>query len=417
MKRAARLSNLPPYPFARWAEQVAGARQRGLDVIRLDIGNPDLPPPDDVVQTLCRVARQPDYHGYAGYRGIPALRGAIAEYYERRFGVELDPDGEVMPLIGSKEGLINLALAHLGPGDLALVPDPGYAPYARGAILSGAEIRTFPLLPEQNFLPDLDAIPVEATRSASLIWLNYPNNPTGATADLDFFARAVGFAREHDLLLCHDAPYADVTYDGYQAPSVLQVPGASEVAVEFNSLSKMANMAGWRVGMAVGNSEALRALTQVKSNVDSGIFRPLQEAAIAALSTDPGWVADRNQIYQERLEILAEGLRGIGLEATRPQATLYLWTRIPEGSRDAAGMETCPTFSDDEAGDGSTEWTSESFARALLEETGVAVAPGSFFGPGGEGFIRVSATAPTAQIREAKRRLQAFARPSPPTDA
>jgi LL-diaminopimelate aminotransferase len=401
VKRAARLSSLPPYPFARWAERVAEARQRGLDVIRLDIGNPDMPPPDGVVQTLCRSARQPDHHGYAGYRGSPALRRAIAAYYERRFDVKLDPDSEVVPLIGSKEGLINLALAHLGPGDLALVPDPGYAPYARGAILAGAGIRTVPLLPEREFLPDLDAIPAAAARSAALIWLNYPNNPTGATADLDFLAQVVAFARQYDLLLCHDAPYTDVTYDGYQAPSVLQVPGASEIAVEFNSLSKMANMAGWRVGMAVGNAQALRALAQVKSNVDSGIFRPLQEAAIVALSTDPGWVADRNRIYQERLGILADGLRSIGLEATRPRATLYLWIRVPgSATEDTSGVST-----------------SESFATTLLEAAGVAVAPGSFFGPGGEGFIRVSATAPTAQIREAKRRLQAFEPPSPPTDA
>jgi len=401
MRHAERLSRLPPYPFARWADRVAEARRHGLDVIRLDVGNPDLPPDDDVIQALCHAARQPHHHGYPGYRGIPALRRAIAAYYDRRFGVELDPDDQVLPLIGSKEGLINLALAHLDPGDLALVPDPGYAPYARGAILAGAEVHTFPLLPERGFLPDFDAIPTPAARSAALIWLNYPNNPTGATADLDILAQAVDFAACHDLLLCHDAPYADVTYRGYQAPSVLQVPGSADVAVEFNSLSKVANMAGWRVGMAVGNAPALRALAQVKSNVDSGIFRPLQEAAIVALSKDPDWVADRNRIYEERLSILADALCEIGLEATPPPATLYLWTRLP-----------ADTTGSDAAG-----WTSESFARTLLEETGIAVAPGSFFGPGGEGFIRVSATAPTAQIEEARRRLQAFDRPPAPVEA
>ncbi len=400
MRHAKRLSRLPPYPFARWADHIAEARRRGLDVIRLDIGNPDLPPDDDVIQTLCRSARQPDHHGYPGYRGIPALRRAIAAYYDRRFGVELDPDRQVVPLIGSKEGLVNMALAHLDPGDLALVPDPGYAPYTRGVILAGAEVHTVPLCPERDFLPDFDAIPAEAATSATLLWLNYPNNPTGATADLEILARAVDFAAQHDLLLCHDAPYADVTYHGYQAPSVLQVPGAADVAVEFNSLSKMANMAGWRVGMAVGNTSALRALAQVKSNVDSGIFHPLQEAAIVALSKDPDWIADRNQVYEGRLRILADALHEIELEATLPRATLYLWTRIPTGTAgpDAAG------------------WTSESFARALLEETGIAVAPGSFFGPGGEGFIRVSATAPTAQIEETRRRLQAFDLPSPPVE-
>jgi LL-diaminopimelate aminotransferase len=400
MKHAERLADLPPYPFARWADQVTTVRQRGLDVVRLDIGNPDLPPPDEVVGTLCRSSRQPDCHGYSGYRGIPALRQAIAAYYQRRFGVELDPDGEVVPLLGSKEGLINLALAYLDAGDLALVPDPGYAPYTRGAILAGADVYAFPLLPERDFLPDLEAIPRRVADSARLIWLNYPNNPTGATADVGFLAHAVDFARRHNLLLCHDAPYADVTYHGYRAPSVLQVPGALEVAVEFNSLSKMANMAGWRVGMAVGNAQALEALTRIKSNIDSGIFRPLQEAAIVALSTDPGWMVDRNQIYEERLELLVEGLRGIGLEATCPRATLYLWTRIADNaSRSAAA-----------------EWTSESFARVLLERTGIAVAPGSFFGPAGEGFIRVSATAPTIQIREAKRRLEAFDFPDHPVE-
>jgi LL-diaminopimelate aminotransferase len=369
-------------------------------VIRLDIGNPDIAPPDEVVEALCRSARQADHHGYPGHRGIPALRHAIAEYYERRFKVTLDPESEVLPLIGSKEGLINLALAYLDPGDVALVPDPGYAPYRRGAILAGAEIHTFPLLPEHDFLPDLNAIPARVVDEALLIWLNYPNNPTGATADLDFFARAVDFARRHELLLCHDAPYADITYDGYRAPSVLQVPGASEVAIEFNSLSKMANMAGWRVGMAVGKASVIQALARIKSNIDSGIFRPLQEAAIEALSADSTWLARRNATYRERLEILVEALKQIGMEACCPQATLYLWARIPEPRGEGAP----------------SSWTSEGFARMLLERTGIAVAPGPFFGGAGEGFIRVSATAPTGQIQEAKRRLRTFEWPSAPID-
>jgi LL-diaminopimelate aminotransferase len=403
-----RLTNLPPYPFARWAEHVADVRRRGLDVIRLDIGNPDMPPPHAVIQTLCRSARRPDSHGYPGYRGISALRQAIAEYYARRFDVTLDADSEVVPLIGSKEGLVNLSLACLDPGELALVPDPGYAPYTRGAILAGGEVYAFPLLPEHGFLPDLDAIPSGVAAQAVLIWLNYPNNPTGATADLDFFAHAVDYARRHDLLLCHDAPYADITYDDpvslgdrYRAPSLLQVPGALEVAVEFNSLSKMANMAGWRVGMAVGNAQALEGLARVKSNIDSGMFRPLQEAAIEALSTDPDWIAERNQVYRERLELLVEGLRGIGLDASLPQATLYLWTRIPRMGE----------------GEARPAWTSERLARILLEKTGIAVAPGSFFGPAGEGFVRVSATASTPQIREAVRRLEAFEPPWAPAGA
>jgi len=396
MAPAERLSNLPPYPFARWEELVVRARQRGLDVIRLDVGDPDMPPPNSVIQALCRSASQPDHHRYPGYRGIPALRQAIADYYARRFEVSLDPDTQALPLIGSKEGLINLSLAYLDPGDGALVPDPGYAPYARGAVLAGAEVCTFPLLPERGFLPDLEAIPPELADRAVVLWLNYPNNPTGATADLSFFDRAVEFARRHNLLLCHDSPYADVTYASPSggrvggAPSVLQVPGASEVAIEFNSLSKLANMAGWRVGMAVGNAQAVAALGQVKSNVDSGLFLPLQEAAIEALSTDPAWIAERNQVYLERLEILVGGLQGIGMAASLPEATLYLWVPIPGtlGRHDESA------------------WTSEDFARMLLDTLGVAVAPGSFFGPAGEGFVRVSATAPTERIRQAVRRLE-----------
>lgn len=393
MRYAHRLENLPPYPFARWADHVARVR-RERDVIRLDIGNPDVAPPDEVIETLCRSARRPDHHGYPGYRGIPALRNAIAGYYKRRFGVTLDPETQVVPLIGSKEGLVNISLAYLDPGDVALVPDPGYAPYQRGAILAGAEVYTFPLRPECDFLPDLDAIPAHVVDQAVLIWLNYPNNPTGATADLDFFVRAVDFARRHELLLCHDAAYADVTYDEYRAPSLLQVPGASEIAIEFNSLSKMANMAGWRVGMAVGSAPVVQALARVKSNVDSGIFHPLQEAAVEALSTDPAWITERNAVYRQRLQILVDGLRQIGIQATRPQATLYLWARIPEAPGELSG------------------WTSDRFARVLLEQTGIAVAPGSFFGAAGEGFIRVSATAPTSRIEEAKRRLRTFEIPT-----
>lgn len=394
MKRASRLANMPPYPFARWAAHVEAARRQGADVIRLDIGNPDMPPPDEVVEALCRSAHQPDHHGYPGYRGLPALRAAITGYYERRFGVLLDPDTQVVPLIGSKEGIVNMALACLDPGDLVLVPDPGYAPYTMGAALAGAEVYTVPLLSKRGFLPELDVIPSDVADRAILMWLNYPNNPTGATADVAFFAQAVDFARRHDLLLCHDAPYCDVTYDGYVAPSLLQVDGASEVAVEFNSLSKTWNMAGWRVGMAVGNADALASLAQVKSNVDSGLFRPLQEAAIRALSADPAWLTARNEVYRERLEIVLEGLNAVGIEASRPCAALYAWARIPEPveGRVPSGWAS-----------------SEKFALALLERTGVTVAPGSFFGPAGEGYVRISVSAPTPRVQEAMERLRQFA--------
>jgi LL-diaminopimelate aminotransferase len=243
---------------------------------------------------------------------------------------------------------------------------------------------TFPLLAENDFLPDLDAIPADVADRAVLMWLNYPNNPTGAVAGLDFFARAVDFCRQRDILLCHDAPYCDVTYGGYVAPSLLQVPDAMDVAIEFNSLSKTANMAGWRLGMAVGNADALAALARVKSNVDSGIFRPLQEAAVRALAADPEWLAARNATYEERIGVILETLVEVGMEAVRPRATLYVWARVPQG------------------------WTSEQFARELLERTGVAIAPGPFFGPAGEGYVRLAVVAPTEQVREAMARLRGF---------
>ena len=385
MKRARRLQNLPEYPFSRWTRQVEAVRKRGVDVIRLDVGSPDLPPPSEIVEELCAAARQPDQHGYSSYRGLPALREAITTYYERRFGVELDPDTQVLPLIGSKEGIVNLSLACLDPGDVSLVPDPGYAPYSMGAILAGGDVQTVPLLPEEGFHPDLDAIPTPAADRARLMWLNYPNNPTGATASLEFLTRAVGFARERGLLLCHDASYCDVTFDGYVAPSLLEVPGASEVAVEFGSLSKTYNMAGWRLGMAVGNTTALEMLAQTKSNVDSGMFRPAQVAAIRALSVAPGWISQRNAIYKERMDLLLAGLDAIGLKASRPRATLYVWARLPEGR------------------------TSEGFALSVLDETGVALAPGCFFGARGEGYVRFSVTAPTSRLQEAVERFQRLA--------
>jgi LL-diaminopimelate aminotransferase len=379
--KADRIANMPDYPFARWGEKVNATRARGIDVIRLDMGNPDLPPPDPVIEALCSCVRDPSSHGYPGYRGLPALREAIAAYYDRRFGVELDPVAEVVPLLGSKEGIVHLSLGVLDPGDLVLVPDPGYPSYTMGAMIAGARVYKFPLLPERGFLPDLDVIPVDVAQEARMIWLNYPNNPTAGLADLEFFVQAVAFARKNDLLLCHDVPYCDVTYDGHTPPSLMQVPGAKKVAVEFNSLSKTYNMAGWRVGMVVGNPYVLASLFRMKSNVDSGLFLPVQEAAIRALSVPHEWIEARNRIYQARREIALDGLSALGWAIQASRATLYLWTRVPTG------------------------WNSEGFATMLLNEVGVSVAPGSFFGQGGEGYIRISLTAPDERIAEAMDRL------------
>ena len=380
--QADRLGRIPEYPFARWGERVNAARACGIDVIRLDIGNPDLPPPDAVIDALCSSAWRPEHHGYPSYRGIPALREGIAYYYTRRYGVDLDPKHEVVPLLGSKEGIVHLALGVLDANDLVLVPDPGYPSYAMGAVLAGAEVYRFPLHPARGFLPDFDAIPTEVAAAARMMWLNYPNNPTSATADLGLFEQAVAFARRHDLLLCHDAPYCDVVYDGHTPPSLLQVPGAKEVAVEFNSLSKTYNMAGWRVGMAVGNPDVLASLSRVKSNVDSGQFLPVQEAAARALAIPEEWIEARNRIYKERMRTAISGLASLGLPVTPPQAALYIWTRVPEG------------------------WDSEGFATVLLEKAGVAVAPGSFFGEQGEGYVRISLTSPEPRIAEAVDRIR-----------
>ena len=377
-----RIANMPDYPFARWGEKVRVVRSRGVDVIRLDIGNPDLPPPDEVVDALCSSARQSSHHGYPGYRGIPALQEGIAAYYARRFGVNLDPMTEVVPLLGSKEGIVHLSLAILDPGDLVLVPDPGYPSYTMGAIIAGARVHKFPLLPKRGFLPNLNAIPTDIADMAKMIWLNYPNNPTAATADLEFFAEAIAFARKHDILLCHDAPYCDVIYGDDMPPSILQVPGASEVTVEFNSLSKTYNMAGWRVGMAVGNRDALESLFLVKSNVDSGQFLPVQEAAVRALETPDEWIEERNKIYQTRRKIALAGLAALGWDVVASLATLYLWAQIPAGQ------------------------DSEGLATKLLNEAGVSVAPGSFFGKGGERYVRVSLTSPKERITEAFERIK-----------
>ena len=382
MQPAKRLSNLPPYLFAQLGQRIAKLRAQGVDVIRLDIGSPDMPPDDEIIEALTRSARRPDSHGYAGYYGLPELRQAIADYYARCFGVDLDSEGEVLPLIGSKEGLANLSLAFLDPGDLALVPDPAYPTYEMGAYLAGGTTYRFPLLAERDFLPDLATIPVEVVRQAKLLWLSYPNNPTGTVASMEFFAEAVAFAREHDLLLCHDNPYCDVTYEGYRPPSLLQVEGAKEVAIEFNSFSKTYNMAGWRIGMAVGNRAALKALAQVKTNVDTGIFAAIQEAAVVALTGDQTWLEGRNAIYQERRDIILKGLAAVGIKARKPLATLYVWAEVPEG------------------------YSSAEFADKLLSEQGVSFAPGSAYGECGEGYLRISVGVPTPRVREAMERLK-----------
>jgi LL-diaminopimelate aminotransferase len=306
----------------------------------------------------------------------------MAVYYERRFGVQLNPDSEVAPLIGSKEGIANVALAFVDPGQTVLVPDPGYPTYSLGTKLAGGEPVRMPLLEQNAFLPDLEAIPESVARSAKIMWLNYPNNPTAAVASLEFFERVVAFAGRHNLLVCHDNPYCDVVFDGYTAPSILQVPGAMDVALEFNSLSKTYNMAGWRVGMAVGSAVAVEALARTKTNIDSGIFLPIQDAAEVALTGDQTWLVERNGIYRRRRDLILDTLADLGISANESKASLYIWARVPR------------------------DYSSAEFAGRLLEVAGVSVAPGSAFGPHGEGFVRISLGMATDRIGEAMERLR-----------
>ncbi len=384
MRIADRVTNLPPYVFAAVEKRIAAQKAKGVDVINLGIGSPDLAPPQFILDELYRSASQPGNHGYAGYYGTPALRRAIATYYQRRFGVELCPDTEVLPLIGSKEGLANMALAFIDPGDLALACDPGYPTYRMGAIMAGGDFYPMQLREQNGYLVDFNEIPGGVAAKAPIMWLDYPNNPTGAVAPMAFLEKVVAFAREYGIVICFDNPYCDLTFDGYVAPSILEVPGAKDVAVEFNSLSKTYNMAGWRVGMAVGNARALEALATVKTNIDSGIFRPIQDAATIALTGDQSWLAARNAIYQQRRDAILAWLPKLGMSASTPKGALYVWARVPKGVR------------------------AEPFALEMLERAGVWMTPGTAFGEGGEGYLRLSICLPEERLREAGDRLSAL---------
>ena len=386
MEISERLKSLPPYLFVEISRKIAEKKASGVDVISLAIGDPDLPTPSHIIESLKRAAEDPANHRYPETEGLPELREAIAEWYERRFGVKLDPKKEVLPLIGAKEGIAHLPLCFLNPGDIALVPDPGYPPYTMGTLLAGGEPYFIPLLEENDFLPDFEKIPEQVASKAKVLWLNYPNNPTGAVANLEFFERAVFFARKHEILLCHDAAYSEISLEeGYRAPSLLQVPGAKEVGIEFHSFSKSYNMCGWRMGMVVGEGRAVEALMRLKSNLDSGIPQAIQLAAIAALRGPQECIEEHCRIYRRRRDRILETLGKIGLKAKAPKAGLYIWARVPEGL------------------------SSLDFATSLLEETGVVVTPGSGYGRSGEGYIRISLTVPDERLDEALRRIESWA--------
>jgi LL-diaminopimelate aminotransferase len=381
-----RLSNLvkslPPYHFAGAKKKIDDRIAEGVDVITLSMGDPDLPAPPSVVERLCETAHDPVNHRYPEYRGMRALHEAIAEWFERRFGVELTPERDIMPLIGSKEGLAYAAMAVLNAGDIALVPDPNYTVYITGSTSVGAQPYLLPLKENRDFLPDLESIPADVLAKARVLWLNYPNNPTAACADRAFFENVVEFAHRHDLVIIHDMAYAEVYFDDFRPLSLLQIPGADEVSVELHSLSKTYNMAGFRMGMLVGNPDLVDAVGRLKSNIDSGIFRPIQYAAIEALKLPASWLKERNAIYQRRRDLLVEGCNALGLAARKTQAGLYVWAKVPEG------------------------FTSKGFANWLFDEAGVFVTPGSNFGECGEGYIRISMTETEERIRIALERMQ-----------
>lgn len=383
IKTAIRMEHLAPHFFATLSSQIADLTRKGKDVIRLDEGSPDLPPDPRIISALTAAALRADNHCYQPHRGTQALRTAWSKMYSRVHGVELDPETEVLPLLGSKEGIFHFAQAFINPGDTVLIPNPGYVTYTRSTLMAGGIPITIPLRPDRSFLPELSSIPSEVARKAKILWLNYPNNPTAAIATSEFFAEAVAFARDNNLILCHDSAYAQVTYDNYHAPCIFSIPGAKEVVVEFNSLSKSHNMAGWRVGAVVGNAEILRSFYTLKTNVDSGHFAPIQTAAVEAMTGDQTWLTQRNEIYQYRRDVLIAGLNKLGLSFSIPKASLYAWAQVPHG------------------------WNGASFSTHALKVAHVSLTPGIVFGSEGEDYIRISLTAPAERIHLAMERLTA----------
>jgi LL-diaminopimelate aminotransferase len=381
VQAAERLRRLPPYLFAEIDRQKKELRARGVDLIDLGIGDPDLPTPPHVIEALARAARDPKNHRYPDYEGLLAFREAAASWYGQRFGITLDPATEVLTLIGSKEGTAHIPLAFVNPGDVVLVPDPGYPVYAAGTWFAGGEPYFLPLRAEQGFLPDLDAIPADVLRRTRMLFLNYPNNPTAAVATPEFFERVVEFARRHHVIVCHDAMYSELRFDDHAPPSFLQAPGAREVGVEFHSCSKSYSMTGWRIGFVAGNRDVLAGLGQVKTNVDSGVFQAVQEAGIAALTGPQDYVAQIRATYQARRDTVCEGLRRLGLPVTVPRATFFVWAPVPEGA------------------------DSRGWASRLLREAGVVVTPGVGFGQAGEGYYRIALTVDKGRLAEAVDRL------------
>ena len=389
MNFSSRLGKLAPYPFVEISRIIAEKRAAGADVVTFGIGDPDIPTPQPIIDRLLSASQHPPNHRYPETDGLPEMRRAIAHWYEQRFDVKLDPDREVLPLIGAKEGIGHVAFCFLDPGDVALVPDPAYPVYGVGTMFAGAESYIIPLREENGWLPDLSAIPDDIARAAKVMWLNYPNNPTSAVASAEDLASYVAYCRQNDIALLHDAAYSEVGYDGHRPVSMLQVDGAADVGIEFHSLSKSYNMTGWRMGMAVGNADMIKALFQIKANLDSGIPQAIQEMAMEALTGPQDCIEDNRVIYQRRRDRVVAAVRKMGLTVAVPQASLYIWAQVPDG------------------------FTSADFAARLLEEIDIVVTPGSSYGQYGEGYIRLSLTTPDEQVEKGCQRLESWTIPAP----
>ena len=386
MRFAKRLDQVPPYLFAELERKIAEKRREGIDVISLGIGDPDLPTPEPVIAALAEAARDPGTHQYPTNHGSDEFRETAAGFYRERFGVELDTGSEIVPALGGKEAVGHVALALLDPGDVSLSPDPGYPPYTAGPLFAGADVHYLPLAEENGFLPDLGSIPEKVVARANVLFLNYPNNPTGAIVEPGYFERAVEFARANDLVVVHDNAYSEICFDGYQAPSFLETPGAKDVGIEIFSLSKGWNMTGWRTGIVAGNADVVERYRQLKTNLDSGMFEAVQLATVAALTEARDFPREMSEVYARRRDLVVEALAAIGLSVDPPKATPYFWVRVPEG------------------------YTSESFAELVLEEAAVVVSPGPSYGPSGEGFFRVSLTVADDRLEEAVHRIESTLR-------
>ena len=382
IEQADRLKKLPPYLFAELDRKKAEARARGVDVIDLGVGDPDLPTPDNIIDKLAEAAKEPRYHRYPSYTGMNEFRKAVSRWYKKRADVDLDPTQEIVSLIGSKEGIAHIPLAFINPGDVVLVPSPAYPVYAIATMFAGGTPFEMPLLKENGFLPDLGSIPGDILAKAKMMFINYPNNPTAAPATHDFFKSVVDFAAKNNIMICHDFAYSEMTFDGYIPPSFLSIPGAKDVGIEFHSLSKTYNMTGWRIGWAAGNSQIIGGLGRIKSNIDSGIFEAIQVAGIEALEGDQQCLADMRRIYTERRDVLVAGLKKLGISVEAPKATFYVWFEVPTG------------------------YTSATFASLLLEKSGIVATPGNGFGAPGEGYVRMALTVSKERLVEAVERME-----------